>query len=92
MSVLARFRRSVSAADQRIGNMAQIMRRIGLDLEAFCWRREGRDIGEAVRACRLCLSVARCTRWLRESSGCTQGVPGFCPNAQRFERAKAEAH
>lgn len=92
MSFLAGFGRRIEVADQRLRNMGQLMRRIGLDLESFSWRREGRDMTEAVRVCRICPSVERCTQWLRESSGGADGVPNFCSNRRRFSKAKADAH
>lgn len=91
MRFLSRFRRHIAVADQRVGNMGRLLRRIGLDLETFSWRREGRDMSEAVRICRVCPSVERCNRWLRGTSDDTDGIPEFCPNAKRFARAKSEA-
>lgn len=90
MHLLSRFKRHAAVADQRVRNMGQLMRRIGLDFETFSWRREGRDMSEAVRICRVCPSVEPCNQWLRGTAGGADGIPQFCPNATRFARAKSE--
>lgn len=88
MSLLATFRRCVAGSDRRLRNMARVMHRAGLDSEVFAWRREGRDLAEAVRVCRICPSLGRCDEWLSAPATKGRGIPPFCPNADRFLRAQ----
>ena len=82
MSVLERI-------DRKISNMSAMLRRVGIDRAAFARQRRGAWFTAAMRACQACPNTDICGSWLDNAPDRIERVPEFCPNALRFEHAKA---
>jgi hypothetical protein len=74
--------------DRRLGNMSVMMERLGVESIDLCWQDKGLVLGSAIRACQTCPNGEMCRDWLERASSSLQTAPAFCPNAQRFTRAK----
>jgi hypothetical protein len=68
----------------RTENMSAMMDRLGIDIERFSWRCQGRELHDAIRTCRSCSAYADCTRWLADAPERVKSGPAFCPNGRRF--------
>ena len=82
MSVLDRIER-------RIENMRTMLTLYGIDTADFTQIDNGITFTSAMRACQACPSEALCAAWLTRAGNEITRVPEFCPNARRFEHAKA---
>ena len=84
MSVLERIER-------KIRNMSTMLQRFGIDPSAFAQQRVGAVFTASMRACLSCPNGEICRGWLDSAPKRVERIPEFCPNASRFERAKAVA-
>ncbi|NWG23421.1 MAG: hypothetical protein HXY30_03215 [Pseudorhodoplanes sp.] len=75
--------------DRKIGNMGAMLRRVGIDRAALARYRRGAWFTAAMRACQACPNTDICSMWLDCAPDRIERVPEFCPNALRFENAKA---
>ena len=82
MSILERI-------DRKIRNMSTMLRRFGIDPAAFAQQRLGVLFTASMRACQACPNGDMCRGWLDSAPERIDRVPEFCPNALRFEHAKA---
>jgi Family of unknown function (DUF6455) len=77
-------------ADRRARNMSEMMNTLGLDTEAFAYRRLGLDLSSAIRTCQFCIADKVCRDWLARAAKSSDKAPAFCPNAALFTQARAE--
>jgi hypothetical protein len=75
--------------DRKISNMSTMLRRFGVDPAAFAQQRLGTWFTASMRACQTCPNGQICRGWLSSAPKRIQRIPEFCPNALRFEHAKA---
>lgn len=87
MSLRERFVSYLAERDRRILNMSRLMAAVGTDVDKFALRHDGRDLTDAIRACRTCLMAEACGDWLSRPSGGVDGI-SFCPNIARFRTAR----
>ncbi len=84
MSVLERI-------DRKIRNMSTMLQRFGIDPAVFAQERVGTVFTASMRACLSCPNGEICRGWLDSAPERIERIPEFCPNASRFEYAKAVA-
>jgi hypothetical protein len=75
--------------DRKISNMSTMLRRFGIDPAAFAQQRLGTWFTGSMRTCQACPNGDMCRGWLDSAPERIDRVPEFCPNALRFEHAKA---
>lgn len=75
--------------DRKISNMRTMLRRFGIDPAAFAQQRLGTWFTASMRACQACPNGNMCRGWLDAAPERIDRIPEFCPNALRFEHAKA---
>lgn len=75
--------------DRKISNMSTMLRCFGIDPAAFAQQRLGTSFTASMRACQACPNGDMCRTWLDSAPGRVDRIPEFCPNALRFEHAKA---
>lgn len=75
--------------DRKISNMSTMLRRFGIDPAAFAEQRLGTWFTASMRACQTCPNGDMCRAWLDSAADRIDRIPEFCPNALRFEHAKA---
>ncbi len=73
-------------AIRRLRNMSEMMDRVGFDAEALA--RADLDVRSVFRACQNCPADEVCHDWLVRASKSLKRAPAFCPNVERFARAK----
>ena len=82
--------RALAPLLRRARLMRAMLDRLGLQVTGESATGGSSLIADAAQVCVHCQSVERCERWLAGD-----GEPGdyheFCPNAERFERAKQAA-
>ena len=71
---------------RRLGNMSEMMDRLGFDAETFA--RTQLNIDPVFRACQACPTAEICHNWLVGAPKSLTRAPPFCSNAERFARAK----
>jgi hypothetical protein len=81
-SSIFRFDRAV----RRLRNMSEMIDRQGFDAEALA--RSDLNVGSVFRACQICPADEVCHDWLVRASTSFKRAPAFCPNAERFSRAR----
>lgn len=71
--------------------MGRMMRRCGIDPITFAQDRIGLTFASAARSCMACGRTESCRRWADavEADGRICEPPSFCPNAERFRRARS---
>jgi hypothetical protein len=74
--------------DLRISNMSAMLTRAGIDPDLFRQQRPNSMFRASMHACQSCPNGDICTRWLEHAPVQIDRVPEFCPNGQRFERAR----
>ena len=74
--------------------MGRMMARCGIDPVGFAQERLGLTMASAARSCMACGRTEACRRWAdaAEADGRVAEPPSFCPNAERFRDARAQAH
>lgn len=74
--------------------MGRMMARCGIDPVHFAQDRLGLTFTSAARSCMVCGRTEACRRWAdaAEADGRVAEPPAFCPNAERFRDARAQAH
>ncbi|GAB4364018.1 MAG: hypothetical protein Kow00114_20420 [Kiloniellaceae bacterium] len=77
----------------RLGSHARylglMMQRCGIDPARFTHDSPEFPFIAVARACMACQDTARCRRWLdATANAAVQQPPAFCPNAERFRRAR----
>lgn len=82
VSSIFRFDKAV----RRLRNMSEMMDRLGFDAEALA--RTDLNISSVFRACQSCPADEVCHDWLVRASKSFKRAPNFCPNAERFDRAR----
>ena len=75
--------------DRKISNMSTMLTRFGIDPTVFAQKRLGTLFTTSMRACQACPNGEMCQGWLKNADSRIDRIPEFCPNALRFERAKA---
>jgi Family of unknown function (DUF6455) len=75
--------------DRRARNMFEMMDTLGLDTEAFAYRRLDLDLSSAIRTCQFCIADKVCRDWLARPQSSDKAL-AFCPNAALFTQARAE--
>jgi hypothetical protein len=75
--------------ERKISNMSTMLKRFGIDPAAFAQQRLGTSFTASIRACQFCPNGDICRSWLDSGSERIERIPEFCPNAMRFEHAKA---
>jgi len=75
--------------DRKISNMSMMLKRFGIDPTAFAQQRLGTWFTASMRACQACPNGDMCRGWLTSAPERIDRIPEFCPNALRFEHAKA---
>jgi len=73
-------------AVRRLRNMSEMMDRLGFDSEALA--RTDLNVRSVFRACQSCPADEVCHDWLVRASKSFKRAPTFCPNAERFGRAR----
>lgn len=76
--------------DRQMNSMSSMIEKVGVDLDRLAMSRLGLDLADAIRACRACAAADECAEWLKQAPAHLDHAPGFCPNAARFERLKAQ--
>ena len=73
-----------------IRNLVEMMERCGVSMARFAQRRFGTTMVAAAEACMDCPNPETCREWLdSRADGVVPEPPSFCPNAERFRRARA---
>ncbi|HMA13973.1 MAG: DUF6455 family protein [Bacteroidota bacterium] len=74
--------------------MGRMMTRCGIDPAHLAQDRLGLTFAAAARSCMACAHTEACQRWAdaAEADGRVAEPPAFCPNAERFRDARAQAH
>ncbi len=75
-------------AELRLWNMYEMMDRLGLNTGALGRKRP--DLSLAIGTCQFCPADEICHDWLARADKSLGKAPAFCPNANIFERARAE--
>ncbi len=75
--------------DRKISNMSTMLRHFGIDPATFAQQRLGTWFTASMRACQACPNGEICSNWLDSAPRRVERIPEFCPNALRFEHAKA---
>jgi len=75
---------TLDRVDRQLGNLAEMMERLGLDPAAVARHRLGFVVSSAVKTCQACPSGDVCRDWLLRATPTLQKAPAFCPNAGRF--------
>lgn len=75
--------------DRKICNMSTMLKRLGIDPAAFAQQRLGTCFTASMRACQACPNGDMCRTWQDSAAERIDRIPEFCPNALRFEHAKA---
>ncbi len=73
-------------AVNRLRNMSDMMDRLGFDAETLA--RTGLDVSFVFRACQICPADEVCHHWLARAPKSFKRAPAFCPNAERYARAR----
>ena len=73
-------------AVNRLRNMSDMMDRLGFDAETLA--RTGLDVSFVFRACQICPADEVCHHWLARAPKSFKRAPAFCPNAERYSRAR----
>ncbi len=73
-------------AVHRLRNVSEMMDRLGFDAETLA--RTDLNVGSVFRACEMCPADEVCHDWLVRAPKSYQRAPAFCPNAERFARAR----
>jgi hypothetical protein len=85
------FRMSVfERIERKISNMSTMLKRFGIDPGDLAQQRFGTSFRASIRACQFCPNGDICRSWLDNAPKQIERIPEFCPNAIRFEYAKAE--
>jgi hypothetical protein len=71
---------------RRLGNMSEMMDRLGFDAETLAGTQL--NIDPVFRACQACPTAEICHNWLAGAPKSLTRAPPFCSNAERFARAK----
>ncbi len=79
----------VDRMDRKMTSMRAMMDKSGIDMDRFAARCRGQDLVAAIRTCQFCGAGDVCHDWLQRAPERIAHVPAFCPNAGRFEQAKA---
>jgi hypothetical protein len=75
--------------DHTLGNIAEMMWRLGLTVLSVAQARE-LDIRSAIDACMTCAAGDVCSDWLARALDRLDQAPAFCPNAGAFMRARRQ--
>ncbi len=71
--------------------LGQMMQACGVDPEHLAHDRLGLTFATVARACMVCPSTEACQHWLSAAGDAGDSEPpSFCPNAERFRRARSE--
>ena len=73
-------------AVNRLRNMSEMMDRLGFDAETLA--RTDLNVSFVFRACQICPADEVCHHWLARAPKSFQRAPAFCPNAERYARAR----
>ncbi len=79
----------VDRIERKMASMRAMMDKAGVDMDRFAISHRGQDLVAAIRTCQFCGAGDVCRDWLQRAPEHVAHVPAFCPNAERFERAKA---
>lgn len=80
----------VDRLERQMSSMTAMMDKTGIDMDRFATRRRGLNLVAAIRTCQGCSAGDVCNEWLQRAPDQVAHVPAFCPNADRFEQAKAD--
>jgi hypothetical protein len=77
------------AINQRLENMLDMMRRLGIKPALSNQAAAERVLASAVRVCEACPNGEICRDWLLRAAPTLYKAPPFCPNADRFAQLLA---
>ena len=81
---------ALDRVDRQLGNLSEMMERLGLDPAVVAQERLGLALSSAIRGCQACRTGEVCRDWLLRATPSLRQAPAFCPNADTFARLLAD--